>query len=193
MVQGETQHHGRAQDGGQGIGNAFARDVRRTAVAGFVEALVFAVQTGRRQHANRACEHRGFVTQDIAKHIAGHHHVKTLGLFDQLHGGVVHIHMVKGDVRVLLAHFADHIFPELEGFEHVGFVHACDTAFGACGFAFARGLESDMGDTLDLGLAVTHGVERFLGAGEVPVCCNTTATRLPKVNITREFADDQNI
>ena len=162
-------------------------------MAGFVETLVFAVQTGRRQHANRACEHGGFVTQDIAKHIAGHHHVKTLGLFDQLHGSVIHIHMVQCNVGVLFTHFAHHIFPELEGFEHVGFVHAGHTAFGAGGFAFACGLESDMGDTLDLGLAVTHGVERFFSAGEVPVCCHTTAARLAKVNITREFADDQNI
>ena len=44
LVQAKAQHHGRAQDGGQGVGHALASDVGRAAVAGFVQALVFAVQ-----------------------------------------------------------------------------------------------------------------------------------------------------
>jgi hypothetical protein len=47
--------------------------------------------------------------------------------------------------RGTAAHFGDHVLPELEGFQHVGLVHAGD----AC-CACAR-LEGDVGDALDLG------------------------------------------
>ncbi len=40
LVQAEAQHHGGAEDGGQGVGHAFASDVGGAAVAGFVQALV---------------------------------------------------------------------------------------------------------------------------------------------------------
>ena len=162
-------------------------------MAGFVETLVFAVQTSRRQHANRPSEHGRFVTQDIAKHIAGYDHVKALGLFHQLHRSVVDIHVVQGDVRILLTHFAHHVFPELEGFEHIGFVHTRHTPFGACRFAFASSLESNMGNSFNLWLAVAHGVEGLFSAGEMTVGCDTATAGLAEVNIAREFANDQNI
>ena len=94
LLQAKAQHHGGAQNGGQRVGHALAGDVRGAAVAGLVQALIAAIEAGRGQHADGAGEHGGFVAQDVAKHIAGHHHVKALGLLDQLHGCVVHIHMV---------------------------------------------------------------------------------------------------
>jgi hypothetical protein len=65
---------------------------------------------------------------------------------DQLHGGVVHVHVLQLHVGVLLVHLGDHVLPELEGLQHVGLVHA-----GHLLAALARGLEGDMGDALDLG------------------------------------------
>jgi hypothetical protein len=84
--------------------------------------------------------------EDVAKHVAGDHHVKRLGRLDQLHGGVVHVHVLQFHVGVLLAHFGHHVLPELEGFQHVGLVHAGDLLA-----ALAGGLEGDVGDALDLG------------------------------------------
>ena len=162
-------------------------------MARFVETLVFAVQTSRRQHANGPSEHGRFVTQDIAKHIARYDHVKAFRLFHQLHRCVVDIHMVQSDVRILLTHFAHHVFPELEGFEHIGFVHTRHTPFGACRFAFASSLESNMGNAFNLRLAVAHVVECLFSAWEMTIGCDTATAGLAEVNIPREFANDQNI
>ena len=92
-----------------------------------------------------------------------------------------------------MAHFGNHVFPELEGFQHIGFVHASDAAFAACCLAGARGLEGDMGNTLNFRLAIAHGVEGFFGAGEVAVGGGAPSARLAKINVAREFADDQDI
>ena len=101
--------------------------------------------------------------------------------------------MVQGDVGILLTHFTHHIFPELEGFEHIGFVNTRHTSFGTSRFAFTCSLKSDMGNAFNLGLAVAHGVERLFCAGEVSVGRNTATAGLAEVNIAREFADDQNV
>ena len=105
-----------------------------------------------------------------------------------MHGGVVHIHVVQRHIWVLLADFGDHLFPELEGFQHVGFVDAGDPFA-----AFARGLESHMGNALDLRAAVTHGVEGFFGLGEVAVGGDAPTAWLAKIDVTGEFADDQDV
>ena len=44
LVQAKAQHHCGAQDGGQGVGHAFAGNVRRAAMAGFVQTLVAGVE-----------------------------------------------------------------------------------------------------------------------------------------------------
>ena len=126
--------------------------------------------------------------QRIAEHIAGNDHVKTLGRLDQLHGSVVHVHVVQRHVWVLEAHLSHHVFPELEGFQHVGLV---DTGHALA--ALAGRLEGDVGDALDLGAAVAHGVIRFLGTGEVAVGGDAPATGLAKVNVTGQLADDQDV
>ena len=105
-----------------------------------------------------------------------------------MHGGVVYVHVVQRHVRVLQADFGDHVFPQLEGFQHIGLVHAGDALA-----AFLRGLEGDMGDALDLRARIAHGVKRFFAAGEVAVGGNAPSARLAEVNVTGEFADDQNI
>ena len=162
-------------------------------MAGFVQALVLCVQAGRGQHADGAGEHGCRVAEDVAKHVAGHDHIELLGGFNQLHGGVVHIHMVQRHVGVFLADFRHNVFPELKGFQHVGFVHAGDAPLFSARLAFAGSLEGNMGNALDLRAAVAHSVEGFLRTGEMPVYCGAAAARLAEVNVAGEFTDDQNV
>ena len=115
-------------------------------MAGLVQTLVFAVQTGRWQHANRACQHGGFVGQNIAEHVARDHHVEFLGLFDQLHGGVVDVHVIECHVGVLFVNVSDHVFPELEGLKHIGLVNT-----GHFFAALAGGLKGHMGNAFNFG------------------------------------------
>ena len=101
--------------------------------------------------------------------------------------------MVQRNVGVLQANFRDHIFPELEGFQHVGFVYAGDTPLGACRLALARRLECHMGNALNLRAAVAHGVKSLFGAREMPIQRNAAAPRLAEIDVTSQFADDQNV
>ena len=50
-----------------------------------------------------------------------------------------------------------------------------------------------MGNTFDLRTAVSHGVKGFVGAGEMPIGCDAAATRLAKVDIARQLADDEDV
>ena len=85
-------------------------------------------------------------------------------------------------------HFGDDVFPELEGFQHIGFVHTGHTLA-----ALAGSLESNAGNAFHLGAAVAHRVKSFLGTGESAVGRDTAATRLAKINITRQLADDEDV
>src|SRR5207247_1038540 len=97
-------------------------------------------------------------------------------------------HVVELDVGVLLVDFGDDVLPELEGLQHVGLVDAGYTLA-----ALARGLEGDVGDALDLGLRVAHGVEGFFGAGEMAVDRGAAAARLAEVDVAGELADDEDV
>ena len=96
--------------------------------------------------------------------------------------------MIECDVGVLFAHLGDHVFPQLESLQHIGFVHT-----GYAPLALTRRRKRHMGDTLDFGTAVAHGVKRFFGARKMAIGGLTPATWLTKVNITRELTNDQNI
>ena len=96
--------------------------------------------------------------------------------------------MVQGHIGVVFVHLGDDVFPELEGFQHIGFVHTGDTLA-----ALAGGFERHAGNAFHLGAAVTHGVKSFLGTGEGTVRGDTAATRLAKINITRQLADDEDV
>ena len=157
-------------------------------MAGLVKPLVGGIQAGRREHADGAGEHRCLIAEDVAKHIAGDHNIKFLGLAHQLHGGVVNIHVVQRYIRILLANVTDHVFPELEGFQYIGLVHAGD-AFAA----FTCRLECHMGNALDFWPGVAHGVESFFCARKQAVCGDSATAWLAKINIASELADDQDI
>ena len=183
LVKGVAQHHRHRQDGGQRIGQALAGDVRGGAMNRFVQALAVGVQRGGRQHADRAGEHRGFIGQDVAKNIAGDHHIELFRVFYQLHGGVVHQHVRQLNVRVLGGHFGDHVAPQLGGFQHVHFVHRAQLFA-----ALLRGLERHVSDAADFAFAVNHGVEADSFA-----VAHFNAARLAKVDVAHQFADDHDV
>ena len=157
-------------------------------MAGLVQALVPVVEGSRGQHADGAGEHRGFVAQDVAKQVAGNDHVEALGCLHQLHGGVVHQHVVELHIRVVLRHVGHHLFPELRGFEHVVLVDA-----GQALAALLRRLERGVRDALHLGAAVAHGVETFFSTGKKSIGRAAAAARLAKIHIAGELTDDQDV
>ena len=94
--------------------------------------------------------------------------------------------MVQRHVRVLQPDLGDHLFPELKGLQHIGFVHAGDALA-----AFLRGLKGHVRDAFDLGARVAHGVKGLFAAGEMPVSGDATAAWLAKVNVAGQLTDDQ--
>jgi len=50
-----------------------------------------------------------------------------------------------------------------------------------------------MGNALDLGTRVTHGVKSFFCAGKMTVSGDAAAARLAKINVAGQLADDQDV
>ena len=148
-----------------------------------VHALPARVQGRRRQHAEGAGEHRRHVREDVAEHVAGHHHVELLRLAHQLHGGVVHVEVAELHVRIVGVDFGYHLAPKLRHFKHVGLVHGSKPAV-----ALARQVEGDPGDAGDFALVVDVGVE-----ATPPAVVHHDAARFAEVDAAGEFADDQDV
>ncbi len=185
MPQGITQHHGQGKDGGQGIGDTLAGDVRGRAVDGLVHAAAALVQGGRGQHADGAGQHGGSVGEDVAEDIAGHHDIELLGPPHQLHGGVVHVHMAQLDVGVfILDHPRRHLAPQLGAFQDVGLIHGADPAV-----ALAGNVAGDADDAFDLMLGIDHGVETLALA----TLQGAHPARLAEVDVAGQLAHDEDI
>ena len=54
-----------------------------------------------------------FITQDIAEHVFGQHHIEARRIQHQLHGAVVHQQMVERDIRIFARDFDHDLAPEL--------------------------------------------------------------------------------
>src|SRR5690606_3971072 len=93
-------HGGDRGDGPDGVGDALARDVRSRAVDRLIQPwTVTDARAG--QEADGAGQHRGFIREDIAEHVARHHHVEARRVADQVHGRGVHVLVCQLYVRVL--------------------------------------------------------------------------------------------
>src|SRR5262249_58143688 len=95
-------HHGHRVNGGNRIGDVLSGDVWGTAVHRLKDAYR-PTDTGRRQHANRASQHRGLITQNVTKQIARDDHVKLPWGSHQLHRTVVNITVFELDITTLHA------------------------------------------------------------------------------------------
>ena len=70
----------------------------------------------------------------IAEDVAGDHDIELLGPSDELHGGVVDVHVGEFDVGEFLGDgFGDDIAPELGDVEDVGLVNAAEFAASFAG------------------------------------------------------------
>ena len=106
-----------------------------------------------------------------------------MGVSDQLHGGVVHVDVVQGDIRVFLGDLDDHLPPEHHGGQHIGLVHRGDELA-----AQPSGVKGAAGDALDLPAVVDHGVVGFFGgAGTFP------ALGLAEVDVAGELAHAEDV
>ena len=121
----------------------------------------FAAQTGRRQHANGAGEHRRLVAENIAEHVGRDEDVELFGIANQLHGAIVHQDMLELDsgVAFVLVNPGHHPAPKFCHLEHVSFIDGRD--FLA---PLERGLKADVSDALDLRCRIHFRVDTALGA-----------------------------
>ncbi len=137
----------------------------------------------RGEHAEGAGQHGRLVGEDVAEHVLAEDHVELLRPLDQLHGGVVDVHVGQFHIRIFLGDAGDDLAPEHRGGEDVGLVDGADLLA-----ALAGRLEGDMGDALDLRHAVAHGVDADPLA-PVPF----DPLRLGEVDAAGQFADHQDI
>ena len=190
LIFGEAvaEHHGGGPNLRDGVGEIFAGDVRCSAAGGFVKAegLLAAggAEAGAGQHAEGAGQRGGFIAEDIAKKIFTKHHVKLRGPQQELHGGVVHEHVLEGYIWIIGGHARHHVAPEHAVFQHVGLVNAHHVlAAELCA------LKAHVRDALDLTGAVNHGVHRALLA----VLKGLGVFRLAKIHAAGQLAHDQQI
>ena len=151
---------------------------------GSYSPLPFGVERGRRQHPDRAREHRRLVREDVAEQVAGHDDVELLRVLHELHRGVVDVHVGQRDVRIVGGEPRDRLAPEDARVEHVRLVDGRQALA-----ALARRLEAHPRDALDLRHAVVHRVEAFVRARRVA----PAAARLPEVDVARELAHDEHV
>ena len=86
-------------------------------------------------------------------------------------------------VRVIAAHFNDHIAPQLRCFQDIHLVHGAELAA-----ALPGRLESDVGNAADFRFTVDHGVETYALA-----VADLDAARFAEIDVAGELADDQNV
>src|SRR5690606_27304122 len=113
---------------------------------GFVEAEVESVdaalaERGGGEHAERAGDHGHFIGEDVAEEVFRDEHAEGAGALDELHGGVVDIHVLQLDFGEFLRDFQDGLAPKDGGGEDVRLVYGEEAFFPAHG-----GGEGDAGD-----------------------------------------------
>src|SRR5271154_973221 len=92
QTEGFAQHKHGGKNRAQRAGNVFSGESRRRTVNRFVErGETVASATHGRNQADRAGERGRFVTENIAKHVAGENHVELRRIQQELHRGVVDV------------------------------------------------------------------------------------------------------
>ena len=144
----------------------------------------FAVpQTGRGQHANGTGEHGRLVGEDVPEHVARQDHVKTTGVPDELHGGVVHQEVLHLHLGIVPGHLLHHVPPEDHGREDVSLVYG-----GHLLSPLHGGIEGHPGDALNLPIVIDQGIHPL---ALLPFLKD--ALGLAKVDAPRELPHHQDI
>src|SRR3569832_2145820 len=113
--EGVAVHHRHREDGRQRVRQVPAGDVGGRTEDRLVHALVVLVQGSRRQHADRAGQHRRGIRQDVAEDVAGDEGVELFGRADQLFRRVVDVHVGELDLG---ESFATSIMTSFHSSEH---------------------------------------------------------------------------
>lgn len=185
FLEGVAEHEGHGEDLGERVCDTLACDVRSGTTGRFVQTEgTFGDRSGW-EEAHGTGEHGAFVGEDVAEEVRAEQHVEFARALQELHGGVIDIEVFESQFRIVLDDFVHDFAPEHARGEHVGLVDAGDLLVAEHG-----GIESEAGNAFDFVAAVLHGVKAdfFLGARNA-----FAALRLAKVNVTRQFADGEDV
>ncbi len=112
-----VQQHCHTQECGQRVGDALPGDVRCGAVHGLEERRrQGGAEIRRGRQAQPADQPRGFIREDITKHVCRHDHVKAFRLCDQSHCHCVNQHLLHREIGVVCRHFESRLAEEPAGF-----------------------------------------------------------------------------
>ena len=185
FLEGVAEHEGHGEDLGERVSDTLASDVRSGTTGRFVQTEgTFGDRSGR-EEAHGTGEHCAFVGEDVAEEVRAEEHVEFTRALEELHGSVVHVEVFESEFRIVLDDFVHDFAPEHARGEHVGLIDRSDLLV-----AEHSGVESEASDAFDFVAAVLHGVKAdfFLGARNA-----FAALRLAKVNVTRQFADGEDV
>ena len=93
-------------------------------MTGLIEAELTVVQTGAGQHADGACNHARLVGKNVSEHVLRENNVKLSRILHQLHGTVVHQHMLQFHLRIVRRNLFHNLPPESGGIQHICLIHA---------------------------------------------------------------------
>ena len=150
-------------------------------------------QRRRRQHADRACQHRGLVREDVAEQIVCEDDVKAFWLTHQLHRAGIRQHVVKRHAHIFqlgVIKRLNFLFPEQAGVHDIGFLYRADTAPFATKVSTAlRDIKRNARDAVDFRCRVFCIVKA--AARTIRQCFN--AFRLAEIHTANQLAHDQDI
>ncbi|BAK13564.1 probable tartrate dehydrogenase/decarboxylase [Pantoea ananatis AJ13355] len=113
LVAEMLQHHGTTPNLADRVGDIFTGDIGRRAVHRFKQAgeFAFRIDIGRRRDANGAGAGRAEIRQDIAKQIAGNHHIKPVGMQHKIGGKNINMIFIHLDLGIVLTHRLNAVIP----------------------------------------------------------------------------------
>ena len=80
-------------------------------MAWLVETELAVVQAGACKHADGACDHTCLVGKNIPEHIFGEDHIELGRVLHQLHGAIVHKHMLQRHLGIVLSDLLHDLAP----------------------------------------------------------------------------------
>ena len=112
---------------------------------GFVQTDLTFPEGSRWEHPKGACQHRGFIGEDIPEHVASEDNVEGGWSPEDMHGKGIYQDMLHLDLGVSLSNIVHHPAPEATGSQDIGLVHRCELLS-----SLTRSLKGHMSDPLHL-------------------------------------------
>ena len=164
-VEAVTQHHANRHDLSQGVRDALARDVGRTAMARLIQSNAV-TQGSACKHAQRTRDLSSLVGQNITKHVFGNHYIEISGTADKLHCRVVYQQIFELNIGIFFcANSMNDFAPHAAGLQNVSFVDA-----GNLLAALAGSLECLTGNALNLIFTILKRIVCALARFAIGAC-----------------------